>query len=129
MDPFGLGLRPGEPKASVHRRLLQVPFAVATLAARSSSASSSAACTTPARPSIPSAPNDYVGDGTGSVQIEVHPGDSLSAIGQTLVQRGVVKTVTAFSDAANDVAQARAIQPGRYQLRLQMSALSAVTLW
>ena len=30
MDPFGLGLRPGEPKAAVHRRLLQVPFAVAT---------------------------------------------------------------------------------------------------
>ncbi len=127
MDPFGLGLRPGDPKASVHRRLLQVPLAVAASLLVVVGIVFGGVHYA-GKVFHPSTPNDYVGEGFGSVQIEVHPGDSLSAIGQTLVTAGVVKTVTAFSDAANDVAQARAIQPGRYQLRTQMSALSAVTL-
>jgi UPF0755 protein len=76
----------------------------------------------------PEASNDYTGTGFGSVQVEVHPGQSLSAIGQTLVTAGVVKSVTAFSDAANDNELAKSIQPGTYQLKLEMSAASAVAL-
>jgi UPF0755 protein len=127
MDPFELGLRHGEPKASVARRLMQVPFAVATSLLVVVAIVIGGVNVT-GKIFHPQPSNDYVGDGTGSVQVEVHPGQSLSAIGQTLVAAGVVKSVTAFSDAANDNEAAKSIQPGTYQLRLGMSAASAVAL-
>jgi UPF0755 protein len=127
MDPFELGLRHGEPKASVVRRLMQVPFAVATSLLVVVAIVVGGVNVT-GKIFHPSPSNDYVGDGTGSVQVEVHPGESLAAIGQTLVADGVVKSVTAFSDAANNNEAAKSIQPGTYQLRLGMSAASAVAL-
>ena len=127
MDPFELGLRHGEPKASVLRRLMQVPFAVATSLLVVVAIVVGGVDVT-GKIFHPSPSNDYVGDGTGSVQVEVHPGQSLSAIGQTLVAAGVVKSVTAFSDAANNNEAAKSIQPGTYQVRLGMSAASAVAL-
>lgn len=127
MDPFELGLRHGEPKASVARRLMQVPFAVATSLLVIVAIVVGGVNVT-GKIFHPSPSNDYVGDGTGSVQVEVHPGQSLSAIGQTLVTAGVVKSVTAFSDAASANEAAKSIQPGTYQLRLGMSAASAVAL-
>jgi UPF0755 protein len=126
-DPFGLGLRHGEPKPSLFRRLMQVPFAVATsLLVVVGIVVGSVAVT--GKVFHPKPSNDFVGTGTGTVLVEVHPGQSLSGIGQTLVAAGVVKSVTAFSDAANDNAQAQSIQPGTYQLHLQMSAASAIDL-
>ncbi len=101
MDPFNLGLRHGEPKASVFRRMLQVPFAVATSALVVVGIVVGGVHYT-GKLIHPAASNDYTGTGFGTVQIDVHPGQSLSAIGQTLVTAGVVKSVTAFSDAAND---------------------------
>jgi UPF0755 protein len=127
MDPFELGLRHGEPKPSVVRRLMQVPFAVATSLLVVLAIVVGGVNVT-GKIFHPSPSNDYVGAGTGSVQVDVHPGQSLSAIGQTLVTAGVVKSVTAFSDAANDNEAAKSIQPGTYQLRLGMSAASAVAL-
>jgi UPF0755 protein len=127
MDPFNLGLRHGEPKASVVRRLLQVPFAVAT-SLIVVVAIVIGGVTVTGKIFHPKPSNDFVGDGTGNVQVEVHPGQSLSEIGQTLVAAGVVKSVTAFSDAANDNEKARSIQPGTYAMHLQMSGASAVAL-
>jgi UPF0755 protein len=127
MDPFELGLRHGEPKASVVRRLLQVPFAVASSLVLIV-AIVIGGVTVAGKVFHPKPSNDYVGDGTGSVQVEVHAGQSLSGIGQALVAAGVVKSVTAFSDAANDNEKAQSIQPGTYAMHLQMSAASAVAL-
>jgi UPF0755 protein len=127
IDPFGLGLRHGEPKPSVFRRTMQVPLAVtASLLILVGVVAGGVAGMGKVFHPRPS--NDYTGEGIGAVQINVHPGQSLSSIGQTLVTAGVVKSVTAFSDAANDNAQARSIQPGTYQLRRQMSAASAIDL-
>jgi UPF0755 protein len=66
--------------------------------------------------------------GTGSVQVVVHPGDSAQQIGQTLATDGVVASVRAFTDAANNDAAAMNIQPGSYVLHKHMSAQNALNL-
>jgi UPF0755 protein len=73
-------------------------------------------------------PSDYSGMGTGSVQVVVHPGDSAQQIGQTLATDGVVASVRAFTDAANNDADAMNIQPGSYVLHKHMSAQNALNL-
>ena len=74
------------------------------------------------------AAKDYAGDGTGTATVTVNPGDSVTAIGQTLVRDGVVASVGAFQDAAAGDSRATSIQPGSYRLRLRMSAQSALAL-
>lgn len=69
---------------------------------------------------------DYAGTGTGSVIVQVKPGDSASDIGATLLSREVVRSVRAFTRAAADEPRARSIQPGFYDLRLRMSGASAL---
>jgi UPF0755 protein len=70
--------------------------------------------------------SDYTGSGTGSVVVPVHQGDSLTTIGSTLVHAGVVKTVGAFTDAADANPAARNIQPGSYRLAMHIPAKTAV---
>lgn len=72
--------------------------------------------------------NDYVGEGTGSVTVVVSRGDSLTRIGETLAEAGVVKTSQAFVDATALNEQSATIGPGQYTLREQMSGSSALTL-
>ena len=55
-------------------------------------------------------------------------GDTLTAIGQTLADAGVVLSVQAFVDAAEANEDASSIGPGKYTLRRQMSGSSAVIL-
>ena len=69
---------------------------------------------------------DYSGPGTGSTVVQVHSGDSARAVGQTLVDDGVVKSVKAFTKAAKANADYRKLQPGFYELRLRMSAKDAL---
>lgn len=71
---------------------------------------------------------DYSGAGTGSVIVQVKPGDSASDIGTTLVSKGVVKSVKAFTDAAKDNTRSRSVQPGFYALHSHMSGKAALTL-
>ncbi|WP_308127992.1 endolytic transglycosylase MltG [Modestobacter italicus] len=71
---------------------------------------------------------DYTGTGTGSVQIRVNDGDSLRAIGNTLVEADVIASVEPFADAAAANPAATGIQPGVYALRSQMSGQSALDL-
>lgn len=73
-------------------------------------------------------PADYVGAGSGSVVVQVHPGDTAAQIGATLVQSGVVKSIAAFTRAANEEPRSRSLQPGYYGLRLRMSAAKALQL-
>lgn len=69
---------------------------------------------------------DFAGPGGSPAVIEVEDGQSLTAIGSTLVQQNVVASVRAFTRAADADPRARAVQPGFYQLRERMSGSAAV---
>ena len=69
---------------------------------------------------------DYAGDGISDVVIQVHPGDSTTAIGNTLQDQNVVATSQAFVDAASGNAAISAIQPGFYKVRTEIPAANAV---
>ena len=71
-------------------------------------------------------PEDYEGMGTGSVQVEVKPGDNGAAISRTLVDADVVASFDAFYQLSLVDARAQQIQPGMYQLREKMSAAAAL---
>jgi peptidoglycan lytic transglycosylase G len=73
-------------------------------------------------------PPDYKGDGTGSVTVWIHEGDSVSQMALRLKQAGVIKSVDAYVKLAGKDARAMSIQPGYYHLRSQMSVKSALTL-
>ena len=69
---------------------------------------------------------DYAGPGTGSVQIEIVQGDSIAKIGNTLKSAGVVKSVDAFTQAADAIPESKKISPGFYNMMLEMAAKDAV---
>ena len=71
---------------------------------------------------------DYSGPGSGRVVVQVRPGDTSAAIGQTLKAAGVVKSVAAFTDAARADSRSRGIQVGYYQLKKQMKATAALAV-
>jgi len=70
-------------------------------------------------------PPDYTGNGTGSVQVEIKQGDTLTDMGNRLVDDGVVKSTRAFVKAAEDKG-ATSVQPGLYTLHHRMSAAAAL---
>lgn len=70
--------------------------------------------------------SDFAGDGVNDVVIQVHDGDSTTAIGQTLHDNNVVANVKTFVDAADGNAAISAIQPGFYKVRTEIPASSAV---
>ncbi|HEY2450532.1 MAG TPA: endolytic transglycosylase MltG, partial [Mycobacterium sp.] len=70
--------------------------------------------------------NDYAGDGKKDLVVQVHPGDSTTAIGETLHKQAVIKTVKVFLEAAEGNEAISAIQPGFYRLRTEIPACSAV---
>ena len=70
--------------------------------------------------------SDYSGDGESDVVIQIHDGDSTTAIGETLEQHKVVATVKAFVSAAEGNAAMSSIQPGFYKMRTEIPAADAV---
>jgi len=70
--------------------------------------------------------NDYSGEGVNDVVIQVHDGDSTTAIGKTLQERKVIATVKAFVDAADGNTAISSIQPGFYKVRTEIPASNAV---
>jgi UPF0755 protein len=75
-----------------------------------------------------STPNDdYAGIGVGSVLVQVTPGTA-THIGDALVKAHVVKSLPAFTRAANSDPKSLLIQPGYYKLHQHMSAGDAITL-
>lgn len=70
--------------------------------------------------------NDYAGDGKKDLVIQVRAGDSTTAIGETLHNQDVVRTVKAFLEATEGNQAISAIQPGYYRLRTEIPAASAV---
>jgi UPF0755 protein len=71
---------------------------------------------------------DFEGPGTGDVVIEVEDGDSTRQIGVELAQQGVVAAPESFTRAAEGEERIRAVQPGFYQMRRQMSGAAAVEM-
>lgn len=70
--------------------------------------------------------SDFAGNGTADVVIEVHSGDSTTAIGQTLQEHNIVSSSKAFVEAAASNSAIAAIQPGFYKLRTEIPVSSAV---
>ena len=67
-------------------------------------------------------PEDYQGQGAGSVTVEVKQGDNGLDIARTLKKADVVKSVDAFYQLSITDARAAQIQPGFYKLGKQMSS-------
>jgi UPF0755 protein len=70
--------------------------------------------------------NDYSGSGGPDVTIVVNRGDSLTAIGRTLEQADVVRSLDAFLKVALLDERATTIGPGRYTLPTQLPAAEAL---
>lgn len=73
-------------------------------------------------------PEDFTGEGTGEVSIEVMPGQSAADVAQTLEKQGVVKSARAFTNAIDNAGKSSSLQPGHYTLRKGMSAAHAVAM-
>jgi UPF0755 protein len=71
---------------------------------------------------------DYAGNGSGSVQVAIPKGSTLTMMGNLLKDAGVVKSVDAFTEAARKNPKGQSIQAGVYALNKQMSAAAAVTM-
>lgn len=71
--------------------------------------------------------NDYTGGGTGSVQVEIRPGDIGGDVADTLAAEGVTKTRAAFYDLLLATSPEPSLEPGTYALKRQMSAKAALT--
>jgi UPF0755 protein len=71
---------------------------------------------------------DFSGQGSGSVDIKVQEGDTLSDIATTLVDAGVIASTDPFVEAAEANAASTGIQPGTYTLHSKMSGQAALDL-
>ena len=71
---------------------------------------------------------DFEGSGSGQVVVQIRDGDTARAIAATLLDKGVVKSIGAFTEVAADDTRSRGLQPGFYQLREMMSAEAALAL-
>jgi UPF0755 protein len=77
-------------------------------------------------PTQVAAVTDYPGPGRPSAQVVIESGDTGSDMARTLVDAGVVATAKAFTDAFAANPNASKIQPGTYNLLLEMKASAAV---
>lgn len=73
-------------------------------------------------------PPDFSGPGTGTQVVQIKPGDSATAVGERLAGLGVVASARAFSIAAKNSTDGRALEPGYYRLHKHMQASLAFAL-
>ncbi|MGI5272264.1 endolytic transglycosylase MltG [Nonomuraea sp. CA-218870] len=73
-------------------------------------------------------PDDYTGQGTGEVVIQIKDGQSASEVAAELQRQGVVASAKAFINAIDNAKKSSSLQPGTYKLRKQMAAAEAVKL-
>jgi UPF0755 protein len=69
---------------------------------------------------------DFPGPGSGAVQVQIEPGETLAQIGNSLKDLGVVASVDGFIAAANDNPNSGSIAPGAYNLLLEMKSSDAI---
>ena len=73
-------------------------------------------------------PPDFSGPGTGTVVVQIKPGQFADQIGLTLASDGVVASARAFSNAAKASPQGNALEPGFYKVHKHMKASLALAL-
>lgn len=71
---------------------------------------------------------DFEGNGSGTAEVTIVSGDTLTKIGQRLLDAGVVASVDAWVAATSADSRATSIAPGDYNLRKEMSARRALEL-
>ena len=71
---------------------------------------------------------DFAGEGTGEVVVQVEPGDTAGDVAETLVEEGVVASRAAFFEVAAADPRSTGLQPGFYRLRMEMSSAAALEL-
>ncbi|WP_104087415.1 endolytic transglycosylase MltG [Arthrobacter sp. GMC3] len=71
---------------------------------------------------------DYPGPGTGSVQVMIPAGSSARSVATLLTSKDVVASEQAFVDALTAANGTGSLQPGTFDMRLQMKASDAVTV-
>ncbi|GAA5163551.1 endolytic transglycosylase MltG [Ornithinimicrobium tianjinense] len=70
--------------------------------------------------------DDYDGNGTGEVVVEIPEGAGGGQIAEILVQNDVVASVTAFTSVLQADPRSASIQPGTYRMAEHMSSASAL---
>ena len=71
---------------------------------------------------------DYSGAGTGSVTVQVMPGDTATSLAPRLVKQGVVASTNAFISAAKKSSNPAGLEPGTFRLHKHMSGVLAYAL-
>ncbi len=71
---------------------------------------------------------DFSGEGTGEVVVQVEPGHTAGDVADTLVAEGVVASRAAFFEVAAADRRSTGLQPGFYRLRMEMSSAAALEL-
>ena len=71
---------------------------------------------------------DYTGSGVAPITVTIPTGATLDEIGGVLKQADVIKSVQAWDNAVSSEERATSVQPGRYLMRTQMSAINALRL-
>ena len=73
-------------------------------------------------------PPDFSGAGTGTVLVQIKPGQSATAVGERLAALGVVASARAFSNAAKANPKGNTLEPGTYRVHKHMQASLALSL-
>jgi len=73
-------------------------------------------------------PPDFSGSGTGTVLVQIKPGQSATSVGERLAALGVVASARAFSNAAKASPKGNALEPGTYRVHKHMQASLALAL-
>jgi peptidoglycan lytic transglycosylase G len=73
-------------------------------------------------------PPDFPGAGSGSVVVQIVPGELPSQVGTRLAALGVVASERAFYNAAKSSPQGNSLEPGYFRVRKQMKASLALAL-
>jgi UPF0755 protein len=74
------------------------------------------------------APPDFSGPGSGSVLVQIQPGEVAAAVGQRLAALGVVASARAFYNAAKANPRGNTLEPGTYRVHKHMKASLALAL-
>lgn len=71
---------------------------------------------------------DYIGEGVDPIQVTIPKGATLSEISKILEEADVVKSSKTFDEAAAKESEASSIQAGKYNLKTQLPAATALAM-
>ena len=71
--------------------------------------------------------DDYPGPGVKDIVVTIPRGSTTTDIGNILIDQGVVKSMKAFKNAASDQDMTK-VQAGRYKLKTELPAATAITM-